>query len=108
MTAVENAHMADWGRRSEPPGHRPDVSWGAAALSDAQLLAGSRADFEVLFDRYALEIYRYCARRIGQDEADDLVSVAQVAQYPQVIFGPCGQQWQDLGVHPARIGSPTA
>jgi RNA polymerase sigma-70 factor (ECF subfamily) len=73
--------MADWGRRPEPPGHRPDVSWGAAALSDAQLLAGSRADFEVLFDRYALEIYRYCARRIGPDEADDLVSETFAVSY---------------------------
>lgn len=38
------------------------------------LLAGTRADFAVVFDRHAVEIYRYCARRIGPDTVDDVVA----------------------------------
>jgi RNA polymerase sigma-70 factor (ECF subfamily) len=49
--------------------------------TDAKLLAGSRADFGVLFDRHAAEIYRYCARRVGPDEADDVVAETFVVGY---------------------------
>jgi RNA polymerase sigma-70 factor (ECF subfamily) len=74
--------VAGWGRRSEPPGHQPEAAAsGAVARTDAELLAGSRADFGVLFDRHALAIYRYCARRIGPDEADDVVAETFTVSY---------------------------
>jgi RNA polymerase sigma-70 factor (ECF subfamily) len=50
-------------------------------ISDAQLVAGSRADFGVLFDRHAESLFRYCARRIGPDEAQDVVAETFLVAY---------------------------
>jgi RNA polymerase sigma factor (sigma-70 family) len=44
--------------------------------SDAEVIAASLADpeaFAVLFDRYAGRLYRYVAKRIGRENAEDLV-----------------------------------
>ncbi|MFI6831176.1 RNA polymerase sigma factor [Kribbella sp. NPDC050241] len=49
--------------RTDPVGQR----------TDAQLVSLSRQDFALLFDRYAVAIHRYVARRLGTTEADDLV-----------------------------------
>jgi RNA polymerase sigma-70 factor (ECF subfamily) len=45
-----------------------------ARPTDAALLAGTRTDFAVVFDRYAAVIYKYCARRIGVEAVDDAVA----------------------------------
>ena len=50
-----------------------------AALTDAQLLAASIADpgsFAPVIRRHYATLYRYATRRIGQTEAEDLVSEA--------------------------------
>jgi RNA polymerase sigma factor (sigma-70 family) len=47
-----------------------------AVQTDAELIAISRASpesFAVLFDRHAVAIHRYVARRMGAAEADDLL-----------------------------------
>ncbi|MEU9888073.1 RNA polymerase sigma factor [Sphaerisporangium sp. NPDC051011] len=48
----------------------------ATAASDAELIAGSRAEpeaFAALFDRYSAMLYRYVSRRLGPEVAEDLV-----------------------------------
>ena len=55
-------------------------------LADAELIAQSlRAPerFGVLFDRHAPAIYRYIARRLGRDTADDLVAETFLAAFRQ-------------------------
>jgi RNA polymerase sigma factor (sigma-70 family) len=55
-------------------------------MDDAALIAQSlRAQecFGVLFDRHAAAIYRYIARRLGRDAADDLVSETFLAAFRQ-------------------------
>jgi len=50
---------------------------GGGPLSDEALIMASCAepqDFACLFERYADEIYRYVARRLGDEAAPDLVS----------------------------------
>ncbi|MEV0647757.1 sigma-70 family RNA polymerase sigma factor [Phytomonospora sp. NPDC050363] len=44
------------------------------AFGDAELVHGEPERFTVLFDRHAAALHRYCARRVGPDLADDLVS----------------------------------
>jgi DNA-directed RNA polymerase specialized sigma24 family protein len=79
VTSVENRHQLGSACRAEPLRGQPgDVS---GARTDAELLAGSRADFGVLFDRHGAEIYRYCAHRVGSDEADDVVAETFAASY---------------------------
>jgi RNA polymerase sigma-70 factor (ECF subfamily) len=53
---------------------RPDSPQSADPPTDSALLAGTRIDFAIVFDRHAEGIYRYCARRIGVDDADDAVA----------------------------------
>jgi RNA polymerase sigma factor (sigma-70 family) len=51
--------------------HRPEP------LDDALLVEASRADprrFAELYDRYAPDIHRYAARRVGESSADDVVA----------------------------------
>jgi RNA polymerase sigma-70 factor (ECF subfamily) len=48
---------------------------------DNQLVAGSREDFGVLFDRYAPQLYRYCAHRVGLLLADDVVAETFLIAY---------------------------
>lgn len=43
-------------------------------VGDAELVLGSPDGFTVLFDRHAAALHRYCARRVGADLAEDLVS----------------------------------
>jgi RNA polymerase sigma-70 factor (ECF subfamily) len=48
-----------------------------ASLSDADVIRGSAREperFAVLFDRYAAQIHRYAARRLGTQTADDIVA----------------------------------
>lgn len=42
--------------------------------SDAELVAGDAEQFGVLFDRYAGELHRYCAGRVGAGVAEDVVA----------------------------------
>src|SRR5882672_10516972 len=42
--------------------------------TDAEVLAGPREGFGLLFERYSGLLYGYCARRIGADLAEDLVA----------------------------------
>jgi RNA polymerase sigma factor (sigma-70 family) len=46
----------------------------SAVASDAALIAGDAEEFGVLFDRHAARLHRYCASRIGRDDADDVVA----------------------------------
>jgi RNA polymerase sigma-70 factor (ECF subfamily) len=47
---------------------------GRAEPTDAQVLAGPREGFGLLFERYSGILYGYCARRVGADLAEDLVA----------------------------------
>jgi RNA polymerase sigma-70 factor (ECF subfamily) len=59
-----------------------EVAFGEQApRSDAELIAGSRADFGVLFDRYAARIYQYCVHRVGQHLAEDVVAETFLVAY---------------------------
>jgi len=52
--------------------------------SDAEVIEHSGTDpemFAVIFDRHADEIYRYAARRLGQDAAPDVVSDVFLAAF---------------------------
>lgn len=61
-------------------------------MSDAEVLAQSRsepAEFAVLFDRHFTTIYRYIARRVGRDGADDLAGeVFRIAFERRAAFDP--------------------
>ncbi|MFB4315348.1 RNA polymerase sigma factor [Actinomadura sp. 21ATH] len=52
-----------------------------AALIERSLQAPET--FAALFDRYAARVHRYLARRVGPDEADDLVSDTFLAAFEQ-------------------------
>ncbi|HEY4464239.1 MAG TPA: RNA polymerase sigma factor [Streptosporangiaceae bacterium] len=61
---------------------------GPAAVEpdDASLIAQSRHDperFAALFDRHAGEVHRYLARRVGPDNADDLVAETFLIAFSQ-------------------------
>jgi RNA polymerase sigma factor (sigma-70 family) len=49
--------------------------------SDVELVTGGRAEFGLLFDRYAAQLYRYCARRVGPDLAEDVVAETFLIAY---------------------------
>lgn len=54
-----------------------EVSAGPDGLADAALIERSLSEpgcFALLFDRHAPAIYRYVARRLGPDAADDVSS----------------------------------
>jgi len=56
----------------------------AAPDDDAAVIRSSRRDpelFAVLFDRHAPHIYRYLARRVGRQVADDLVAETFLAAF---------------------------
>jgi len=58
----------------------PDIQ----RASDAALIKRSLAEpevFAVLFDRYAADIHRYAARRLGASAADDLVAETFLAAF---------------------------
>jgi RNA polymerase sigma-70 factor (ECF subfamily) len=62
---------------SGPPAVEPD---------DASLIGQSRHDperFAALFDRHAGEVHRYLARRVGPDNADDLVAETFLIAFSQ-------------------------
>jgi RNA polymerase sigma factor (sigma-70 family) len=55
-----------------------------ACASDAEVIAGSLDDperFAMIFGRHADEIYRYAARRLGQQAAADVVSEVFLAAF---------------------------
>jgi RNA polymerase sigma-70 factor (ECF subfamily) len=60
---------------------RPPGEETRPAVSDADLIAGSRAEFGVLFDRHAAQLYRYCARRVGPDAAEDVIAETFLLAY---------------------------
>ncbi|KAB1985716.1 MULTISPECIES: RNA polymerase sigma factor [Streptomyces] len=62
----------------------PGVRTGAE--SDASVIARSRDEpeaFAVLFDRYADEVHRYLARRLGDEPADDLMAETFTTAFQQ-------------------------
>ncbi len=57
---------------------------GAEAVDDAVVIEkswGDPAHFGVLFDKHALLIYRYIARRVGRQGSDNLVAETFVAAF---------------------------
>jgi RNA polymerase sigma factor (sigma-70 family) len=57
---------------------------GAAAMSDAELIAASHVKhelFAMIYDRHAPALYRYVARRLGPDVAEDVVSETMLAAF---------------------------
>ncbi|TDX03105.1 RNA polymerase sigma-70 factor (ECF subfamily) [Kribbella sp. VKM Ac-2566] len=59
----------------DPPG-------GPEPPTDAELISGAtREEFALLFDRHAVKIHRYAARRLGTAEADDLLSQTFLIAY---------------------------
>ncbi|MFB4303182.1 RNA polymerase sigma factor [Actinomadura sp. NTSP31] len=68
MTAIRSRQRA---------GVAPDAEAAGAYASDAEVIRRSVHDperFAVLFDRYAAQIHRYAARRLGTQAADDIVA----------------------------------
>ncbi len=70
----------------EPRRTRPDIGFETSRVgdTDAGLLARCGAAPECLgrlFDRHADSIHRYLARRVGPDDADDLLSDVFLAAY---------------------------
>jgi RNA polymerase sigma-70 factor (ECF subfamily) len=64
----------------------PAAGAGPGGPADAELIERSlRAPeaFAALFDRYADRVHRYLARRVGPNEADDLVSGTFLAAFEQ-------------------------
>ncbi|WP_433167143.1 RNA polymerase sigma factor [Kribbella sp. CA-247076] len=62
--------------QQSPESARAPAAGSVGARTDGQLVSSgedARADFAVLFDRHAVAIHRYVARRLGSTEADDLV-----------------------------------
>jgi RNA polymerase sigma factor (sigma-70 family) len=60
------------------------ASSDTSGASDAEVIAGSLEDperFAVIFGRHADEIYRYAARRLGQQAAADAVSEVFLAAF---------------------------
>jgi len=57
---------------------------GERERDDADVIAASRTDpetFAVLYDRYAADIHRYAARRVGTGHADDIVAETFLAAF---------------------------
>ncbi|GAA2162954.1 RNA polymerase sigma factor [Actinomadura napierensis] len=68
MTAIRSRQRA---------GGAPDAETAGTHASDAEVIRHSAHDperFAVLFDRYAAQIHRYAARRLGTQTADDIVA----------------------------------
>ena len=40
-------------------------------------------DLAAIFDRYGAELLRYCARRVGPDQAEDVVAATFLAAFAQ-------------------------
>ena len=56
----------------------------AAAMTDAEVIAASheqRELFALIYDRHAPALYRYAARRLGADAAEDVVSETMLAAF---------------------------
>ncbi|WP_405741586.1 sigma-70 family RNA polymerase sigma factor [Streptomyces sp. NBC_00028] len=67
-------------------GDRPAVARHDDAPSDASVVERSWAEpdaFELLFHRYADDIHRYVARRLGPEAADDLMAETFVVAFQQ-------------------------
>jgi RNA polymerase sigma factor (sigma-70 family) len=53
----------------------------ARQLSDAELVHGTGAEFGMLFDRYAPQLYRYCVHRVGPHLAEDVLAETFLIAY---------------------------
>jgi len=76
--------MNDAGQRETRTAATADGCAAGGADDDATLIAESLRvpeRFGVLFDRHAPAIYRYTARRLGRDAADDLVAEIFLAAF---------------------------
>ena len=68
----------------EPSAADGGGSGAVAALTDAELIAASQGHhelFAVIYDRHAPALYRYAARRLGADAAEDVVSETMLAAF---------------------------
>jgi RNA polymerase sigma factor (sigma-70 family) len=77
VTSHQAASPCGHGATRADPAQASDISGNGSARSDEALIAASKAEpasFGELFDRYADEIYRYIARRLGSDAAPDLAA----------------------------------
>jgi RNA polymerase sigma-70 factor (ECF subfamily) len=66
------------------PGAVVEAISEAETECDAEVISRSRDDpnaFEVLYDRYAADIHRYVARRLGAETADDLMAETFVVAF---------------------------
>jgi RNA polymerase sigma factor (sigma-70 family) len=74
-------------RRAAASGDPPAADGGesgAVAMADAELIAASEQQhelFAVIYDRHAPALYRYAARRLGADAAEDVVSETMLAAF---------------------------
>jgi RNA polymerase sigma factor (sigma-70 family) len=65
-----------------PPPMPPEAhQFSARKPNDDELITGSRAEFGILFDRYAGQLYRYCVHRVGPDHAEDMVAETFLIAY---------------------------
>ena len=73
-------HTASGG--GDPPAD--DQTHGVTTMSDAELIAASHVQhelFALIYDRHAPALYRYAARRLGHDVAEDVVSETMLAAF---------------------------
>jgi RNA polymerase sigma factor (sigma-70 family) len=70
--------------RDDPPAADGSGSGAVAAMTDAELIAASQRQhelFALIYDRHAPALYRYAARRLGADAAEDVVSETMLAAF---------------------------
>ena len=79
------ASLRRFGRGDDdPPAPGGTATADVATMSDAELIAASRQRHELfapIFDRHAAVLYRYAARRLGADAAEDVVSETMLAAF---------------------------
>lgn len=85
---TEAAREPDWERRPIEDMTMEQLNWRGIETepTDAALIDRSRLapeTFAALFDRHGDRVYRYLARRVGADDADDLVSETFVVAFEQ-------------------------
>jgi hypothetical protein len=69
----------------------PDAPTGAGRRTDAELIAASRDspdDLALVFDRHAVAIHRYIARRLSRTEADAFLTTVAERTAGTASYGP--------------------
>jgi RNA polymerase sigma factor (sigma-70 family) len=70
------------GGGDDPP--KADDPGNVTTMSDSELIAASHVKHELfaaIYDRHAAALYRYAARRLGADAAEDVVSETMLAAF---------------------------